>query len=319
MGRLSYVIAVCSLAALSGCGRSAPSPESGWDDIRPPQRQSPTGSSFRIGSVSLRAKREIEKFQPFAHYLAEQLRPYGVRGCDVVVAGSTDAMADLMGKGEVDVYIDSPFPVVRVSEISGAIPILRRWKKRQETYHGIVFALRESGISSVEDLKGRLIAFDEEFSTAGYVLPKATLLQHGLTLIEVDDGSCKMPSDRVGYVFSRDDENTLVWVSRGKVAAGATNNAAFERLTRDRPDEFVILVQTVSVPRQVVCHRADLDPALVAALKDLLLKMANSETGRKALAEFEKTTKFDEFPRGADAALAPIRDFEKPFEGGAEN
>ena len=164
-----------------------------------------------------------------------------------------------------------------------------------------------------------MIAFDEEFSTAGYVLPKGMLLQLGLTLAEVDDAASKVPSDKVGYVFSRDDESTVFWVSRGKVAAGATNNAAFERLTRGQPDEFVILVKTVSVPRQVVCHRADLDPQLVARLKDVLLTMPDDEAGRKVLAEFEKTTKFDEFPRGADVALAPIRDFEQTLDDGAEN
>ena len=267
MGRFRYVITVISLAALAGCGNSIHPPESEGGHVQLTQRQSPTAPRFRIGSVSFRPKQEIEKFQPLAHYLAGQLRPYGVRGCDVVVTDSADKMAQLMGKGEVDLYIDSPFPVVRVSQLCGATPLLRRWKKRQETYRGIIFARRESGIASVEDLKGRVIAFDEEFSTAGYVLPKGTLLKLGLTLAEVDDAASKVPSDRIGYVFSRDDESTLFWVSRGKVAAGATNNAAFERLTRGQPDEFVILVKTVPVPRQVVCHRADMDPALVCQIE----------------------------------------------------
>ena len=47
--------------------------------------------------------------------------------------------------------------------------------------------------------------------------------------------------------------------------------------------------------------------------------MPDDEAGRKVLVEFEKTTKFDEFPLGADVALAPIRDFEKTLDDGAEN
>ncbi len=319
MGRLPHVILLYSLAALAGCGSPASAPQSEVDHVRRPPQQSSTAPLLRIGSVSLRPKQEIEKFQPLARYLAEQLRPHGVSGCEVVVADSTDEMAELMEKGEVDVYVDSPYPVVRVGELCGAVPILRRWKKHQETYHGVVFARRNSGIADVEDLKGHVIAFEEEFSTAGHVLPKGTLRRLGLTLVEVDDASRRMPPDRVGYVFSHDDESTLFWVSRGKVAAGATNNAAFDRLTRGRPGEFVVLVRTAPVPRHVLCHRAALDPALVATLKGVLLAMPDHEMGRKVLAEFEKTTKFDEFPQGADVALAPIRDFESPAADGIKN
>jgi len=239
-------------------------------------------------------------------------------GCDVVVAASMDEMARLMREGNVDIYIDSPFPVVRVGELCGATPILRRWKNGQETYRGVVFARRGSGIASVEDLKGRVIAFDEEFSTAGYVLPISMLLQLGLTLTKADDASRKIPSDEVGYVFSSDDENTFLWVSRGKVAAGATSNVAFEQLTRDRPREFLIVAETGPVPRHVVCHRAGLSPALVAIFKDILVNMADSELGRMTLAEFQQTAKFDEFPQGADAALAPIRDCGRLLEGGLQ-
>ena len=57
-------------------------------------------------------------------------------------------------------------------------------------------------------------------------------------------------------------------------------------------------------------------PALAAAVKDTLLDMTNNEAGRKVLAEFEETTKFDEFPQGSDAALAPIRDFDKSLDEG---
>jgi phosphonate transport system substrate-binding protein len=63
------------------------------------------------------------------------------------------------------------------------------------------------------------------------------------------------------------------------------------------------IYETFSLPRQIVSYRADLPPKLVARIKEILLKMDQSEEGRKALQEFERTVKFDEIP---DQAMAPL-------------
>jgi phosphonate transport system substrate-binding protein len=104
-------------------------------------------------------------------------------------------------------------------------------------------------------------------------------------------------------VFTYDDENTLVWVLRGKVWAGAMDNQTFQRQTGKDPNALKIIHKTGVVPRQIVSYRTDLPGRLVARIKEILVRMDQSEQGRKVLQGFEKTTKFDELP---DQSMAPL-------------
>jgi phosphonate transport system substrate-binding protein len=88
----------------------------------------------------------------------------------------------------------------------------------------------------------------------------------------------------------------MVWVLRKKVVAAAIDNQAYELEARNSLDSLKIIYQTFSFPRHVVSYRGNLPATLVARIKEMLLKMHQSEEGKKALEDFEKTTRFDELP-----------------------
>ncbi len=122
--------------------------------------------------------------------------------------------------GRVDVYIDSPFPIGFVLQRADARVVLRRWKRGSDTYRSVIFTRADSGVNSIEDLRGKVIAFGESFSTSSYLMPKAALASSGLKLVNYEDPAASVPADEVGYVFSNDAENTMIWVLKGKVTAG---------------------------------------------------------------------------------------------------
>lgn len=111
----------------------------------------------------------------------------------------------------------------------------------------------------------------------------------------------------IGYTFSGDDNNTMLWVMKGRVAAGVTDSRTFAKASAKKPGELRILARSADVPRHAVAHRAGLEPRVVAELERVLIGMEHDEAGREALRAFEETTRFDRFPGGADAAFAPIR------------
>jgi phosphonate transport system substrate-binding protein len=53
------------------------------------------------------------------------------------------------------------------------------------------------------------------------------LLQKGLKLVPCESAFDPMDPEDTGYVFSYDDESTIVWVLRGKVVVGAMDNYSF--------------------------------------------------------------------------------------------
>ena len=253
-------------------------------------------SPLNIGTISTEPASEIKKFHPFTTYLAKQLRGEGISEGRVIVGKNISEIAALLKQGKVDLYIDSAFPTIAVSRLSGSKLMLRRWKKELAEYHSVIFAKNGGGVKELGDLKGKMISFEEPFSSSGYLLPKLVMAQNGLKLGQKNNSADPVRSEEVGYVFARDDENTMVWVLRGMVAAGATDNQSFVKEARGNLASLSIVHKTFSIPRQLVSYRADLTLGLVNRIKEILIQLHQVDDGKKILLGFERTTKFDEIP-----------------------
>ncbi len=263
--------------------------------------------AISVGSIHRDAAAEIEKFLPLARYLGKHLRSEGIDGGRVVVAKNIPEMAMFLREGKVDLYIDSAFPLLAVSQLSGSKLLLRRWKKGVADYRSVIFAKKQGDVIRLRDLKGKIIAFEEPFSSTGYFFPKMALLEAGLKLVPKTAPTEPVGPEEVGYVFSFSDENTVVWVLRGKVAAGVTDSETYASEATRNPNTLTVLHNTFPLPRHLVSCRADLSPRLVAKVKEILMRMDQSEGGKKVLQEFEQTTKFDELPAPSHAQLSKAR------------
>jgi phosphonate transport system substrate-binding protein len=262
-----------------------------------------------LGPIGLEPAAEVSKFLPLARYLAQELQSDGIDDGRVVVADSIRQMAAFVRDGKVDLYLDSPFPTLAVSRLAGSRLLLRRWKKGMSDYHTVIFTRQGSEINRLEDLQGKMIAFEEPFSTSGYFLPKLVLVQAGLTMAAKGEAADPVGPEEVGYVFSNTDESTIVWVLRGKVVAGAMDHQTFLEQAKGGLPHLKIVYETFAIPRQLVSYRADLPPSLVARIKGILLQMDQREEGTKVLHAFEGTTRFDAIPEPAMDLFEKVRPF----------
>lgn len=300
-GRLACPILSMSLLAAVACGGPI-----GDEKTSIGQPTSAETGVLTFGSVSLTPASEFETFRPFADYVASHLENVGIGKGRVVVVDSLSKMVEELDRGTVDVFIDSPFPVGFVWKRADLDVVLLRWKRGSDAYRSVIFTRADSNVESLEDLTGRMIGFGAPYSTSGYLMPKAALASAGLSLVNYQDAAVSIPDDRVGYVFSNDAENTMFWVLKGKVVAGAVNQDYFEELAGSRIDDLRIVHTTGAVPRNLVCVRSDLDLDVRSALVELLLGLHQDELGRSVLNDFEETRKFDRFPGGSEAYLAGI-------------
>jgi len=267
------------------------------------------GKAITLGSISAEPAAEVKKIAPFITYLAKQLLAEGIDQGKVIVARSIPEMASFLREGRVDLHIDSPFPAMAVSHLSGSKFLLRRWKKGIGEYRTVIFTRKDSGIARLEDLRGKIISFEEPFSTSGYFLPKVMLLQRGLHPTAQKGFSERVGSGEVGYRFSYADETTMVWVLKGIVAAGAMDNQSYLRQAGRDVEQLQVLHESNLVPRQIVSYRGDLSAPLLARIKDILLRMDQSEEGKKVLQDYEQTTRFDELSEQSRAVLLKLQPF----------
>lgn len=301
--RIVLLWLVLGLVIVSGCASEAiPTPT-----VVPPL-PSTTGRALVLGDISDEAIETIEGTQPTADYLATQLSAYGITEGMVKIAPDLETMAQWIANGEVDLYFDSPYPALVMSQQSGAIPVLRRWKYGVSAYHTVFFARKDAGLTSLDQLRGQIIAFEEPFSTSGYMLPLGYLLENGYEVTPQESLETTVADNQIGYVFSTADNTTIQWVVSGRAIAGVVDNVTYERLiSAEARQDLIIFAQTEDVPRQLVLVRPGLEPDLQAAIARTLTEMELSTEGQAALETF-LTTKFDDFPEGADIALARMRE-----------
>jgi phosphonate transport system substrate-binding protein len=256
--------------------------------------------TISLGFVSKKAPAEVEpQFRDFVDYVARKLSMEG----RVILAPSPLQLAKLLEEKKVDFYTDSPYPtyVINKQGIGAARLILRRWRGGMAEYRGILFTRKDGGATKLEDLRGKVVAFEDPGSTSGHFLPKVFLLRKGFRLAEKPGPEAKVNAKEIGYFFTYSTNKIVDLVGSGKAAAGAFSNDDHARLGEKSKAEISILAETEMFPRSLVSARRELDPAQLKRLKDILLAMHQDDEGRKILEKFDNTTKFDLLPGGEEA------------------
>jgi phosphonate transport system substrate-binding protein len=262
---------------------------------------------FVIGSIANTPATETQLYYPLAAFIGRNLKEFGFDGGKVAVAQDIPGMARMFDAGLIDLYMDGPYPLLAVSQASGTKIILRRWENGKPDYRSIIVVRKGSDIEGLAGLKGRLIAFESDHSTSGYMLPKISLQAAGFSLEPYREGMKADSTGRIGYVFSNDEENTLVWILRGRVSAGAIGTHEFARYRQAERDQLRVVYESAPVPRQLVSVPKHSSTALTERIRSLLIELENSTAGRNLMAKVGGTTRFDDIPVDAEKSLAPIR------------
>ncbi len=260
-----------------------------------------------LGSVSGNIKKHIARFEPLAAYLAEELADDGITAVDIAVLTSSKEMITAMREERIQLFFDSPLVATGVADAAGGQPFMRRWKDGVASYHSVIIASQNSEIQTIEDLVDHRIGFQEPDSTSGFLLPVALLSRAELDVEQLRSRDSNPTAGTIGYVFTRDDKNTVSWLHRGWVDAAATDPSSFAELDAALPGQYRVIARSIEVPRQVVIRSAGLSAALQTRLAKIMAEMHLSENGRAALAQFNDTDRFDDFPDGMTETFDPIR------------
>ena len=256
--------------------------------------------TITLGIVAATNQKEIEAhFQDFVRYLARKLSSTSKIEGRIVFAPTQSQLSNLLTERKVDFYMESPHPTYMINNVYGAGKLLlRRWKGGMADYHASIFTNRNGETKGLEDLKGKIIAFEDAESTSGYFLPKLFLTKKGFKLLQKTQIEAHVPRGEVGYIFAGSQDKLVVLVLTKQVAAGAFSNDDYAALNDSQKSEIAILAETASLPRHLVSVRKNLAPALARGLEKTLLSMHQDPEGRSILQKTDGTTKFDALPGG---------------------
>ena len=163
----------------------------------------------------------------------------------------------------------------------GVVPLARPVNlDNTSTYHGFLFVRKDSGIKSVNDMKGKRMAFVEKATTAGYIFPLAWLRDNGVT------DAKRFFSESF---FAGSHDATIYAVLDRRADIGAAKHSIYDWVRKDEPRvdrDLIILAESPRVPSNGLSVRSGLDESLKKKLKAALLGLHTDPDGELVLKRF---------------------------------
>ncbi len=264
-----------------------------------------------IGRISDDPRRHYDQLKSLLDYVVPQLAPVGIREGRVLMASDTQQMASYLRRGRVDWVTETAGTGVNLAERTGAKVLVVTERDGVSAYHSVIFVRRDSGIRSLDDLRGRSIGLQNLNSTSAYLAPVADLLGAGLDLELLLSPLDRPGTESVGYLFAQSENNISTWVHKRLVDAGAYSNLDWgnlHRLPLAYRSDLMIIHRTVDYPRAVELVRGNLAPEVEQALRNVLLSAAEDPEGREPLLKFFGTSRFLPIDPAMQKSLDGLRD-----------
>lgn len=207
----------------------------------------------------------------------------------VSVSVSTDynTIVEAMASEQVDVGFLPPTAYVLAEERGAAEVILQsqRYGVNDEDgsptdelvdfYKSQIIVKKDSGIESIEDLKGKKMGYQSVTSSAGYVWPAAVLIDAGLD-----------PLTDVEPVTLKGHDLAIVSLLNGDVDAAATFQDARNVVQGDYPTVFEdteILEFTEPIPNDTIAVLPDMDQEWKDKIQQAFIAIGKDEEGRQII------------------------------------
>lgn len=163
------------------------------------------------------------------------------------------AAAAALQADRVDVVFTGPAEYVVIHEKTGAQPIVAI---ERDGYHSCIYTTADSGITSLEQLRGTKIAMSDVGSTSGHLGPSQMLVDEGLK-----------PGSDVEVLTVGDVVHESL--KRGDVSAVGIGYHDYEEfMAEDDPNQYRIVAEGPILPPDLLMGREGLDEATVSTVRD---------------------------------------------------
>jgi len=228
----------------------------------------------RIGVVpALTVTETIKQYQPIVDYLNRRLNI----NAQLMPQKDYVTVLEKMKNREIDAAVMGSLICYRSIKEIGAVPLARPESNGDSTYEGVVFVRKDSGIKDIYGLRGKLFAYVDRDTSAGYVYPRYLLKEMGYDADKFFKEA----------VFAGKHDAAVLMVLDKKADGGAAKDDVYFKLEKQNPrikNEMKILhLSSAKFPDRTIVVRKGFDTTLSEKIKDALINMDKDEEGRKIL------------------------------------
>ena len=237
---------------------------------------------IKMGFVPLKnSEKLVEDLKPISEYLSERS---GVK-VEAFTASNYIGVVEGLGSGSVDFGIIPPFSSLLAQKQSNAKPILTsKGKTGKPGYTAELYVRKDSGIKSLQDVKGKKVAFVDPSSSSGYIYPGAMLVNAGLNL-----------DKDISYQFSGGHDKSLQLLLNKDVDVIATFDGVEDRYVKDFPQaktDIQKLATSDMIPGIMVTVSSKMDKDLQEKLEKALRDIENDPKMKELFTKMFSITGF---------------------------
>jgi phosphonate transport system substrate-binding protein len=259
-------------------GPRAPPPPPSRDGLALPPGSLPT-ASLRLGLAPIvSADLMRAQHQGLADYLAETLAV----PVDLIVADSYADIVTRLIEGRIDIAILPPATFAMARARSPDVKLLASQVAGGATsYSSYIVVRREAPYASLHDLEGKRVAFVDEASASGFLLPWVAFLDH-----DIDPRRAFASAH-----FAGNHVSAIMAVIDGRADAAATYSGMLDYTRRagtasPEAADLRILHKAGRVPYDALCASPALKPETAARITAAFMSVDTSSTlGRKIYAK----------------------------------
>jgi len=249
---------------------------------------------FGVGLFQPDKDKNDATYRPLADHLAKQLgRKVVLRTVD-----TWEGLAKSLANGETDLALMGPWGYVLANHQAGAQAVSTILYDGKPEYFAIMITHPQSGITRIEDLKGKSFAFGDKGSTSGYLIPTHQFQKMGLD-----------PEKFLGKVLYTKHQAIEIQVTRRELDAGADYNRNRDAMIAEgliKAEDSKIFWTSAPLPNDAFAVSAALakDKAFVARLRKALDEVGPALKANPALLP----ARYTGFVSKDNAYYKPIRD-----------
>jgi len=203
-----------------------------------------------------------ERYQPLMDYLTEHT-PYRF---ELKISRDYKENLSFLAEGKVDICSVGDGALMKALLLHGAVPLVKPLNDQGRPYYRSCFVVPSgSPLKSLQDLRGKKVAFGYKHSTSGNMIPRMVLSDQGITV------------QQLGSVTNLRHHGAVARaVLKGEYDAGVVKEAT---AIRYRKKGLRVLACSEEIPSIPLIMRRGVSPELAAATRAALVRLDRSNPG----------------------------------------
>ncbi|MBA2883186.1 phosphonate transport system substrate-binding protein [Desulfosalsimonas propionicica] len=246
------------------------------------------GEAYQLSMLPRYSSEEInQRINPLADYLTQKT---GVQ-IEAVITSDFSQYEKRLKSGAIQMGYENPYIYTLVSDTHEVLAMAEKGKDRDK-FRGIVIARQDSGISKLEDLRGKTISIVGLTSAGGYLSQKLSLSRVGIDV----EKECT-----ISEAMDNKQENVLLSVYTGEAEAGFIRESALHKADNYLPTaQIKVVAVNAWLPNWAFSVDKSLPEDLKCDIQAALLELDPAHPVIKAL-------KIDRFRPARDSEYDEVR------------